>query len=197
MSRVTNSLIISLTNSLRDVISNSIGINQSDIRFDSVGELTHLPDQGLSLFLYKISENPFLKNQDSSPETYSNPVKLRNPPLVLDLHYLVTPFGNSDNRLIVLEQILKLFHDFPTITKSMMSEPLIEAGNDEIKIFLTEMSVEQLNSLWNMFPNIQYRPTLTYIVSPLMIPSSRITEPAISRVISKTIYSSKFSAESK
>lgn len=197
MSLGTNSLIISLTNSLRDVISNSVGINQSDIRFDSVGELTHLPDQGLSLFLYKISENIFLKNQDSSPETYSNPVKLQNPPLVLDLHYLVTPFGNSDNRLIVLEQILKLFHDFPTITKSMMSEPLIEAGNDEIKIFLTEMSVEQLNSLWNMFPNIQYRPTLTYIVSPLIIPSSRITEPAVSRVISKTIYSSKFSTEPK
>ena len=171
MSANSSSLIFSASRLLRIILSDFLEITEDDIRFESLGELTTIPDRGLSLFLYKISENPHLKNQDSAPDFYSNPAFLRNPPIALDLYYLLTPFGNSEQRIITLENIIQFFHDNPIINESMLSESLLNSGNKEIKVLLNDMTVEQLNSLWNMFPNTQYRPTVSYLLSPLIIPS--------------------------
>ena len=82
MSLETSSLIFSVSNTLRNMLSEFLKIREEDILLDSPGELEPIPDDGLSLFLYKLSENPSLKNQDFVQDRYVNPVRLRNPPLV-------------------------------------------------------------------------------------------------------------------
>src|SRR5215210_1996210 len=111
MSIEASSLIFSVSNTLRSMLSEFLKIREEDILFDSPGELEPIPDNGLSLFLYRLSENISLKNQDFVQDRHVNPVRLRNPPLVLDLYYLLVPFGNSETRLIVLEKVMQLFHD--------------------------------------------------------------------------------------
>ena len=185
MSLEASSLIFSVSNTLRNMLSEFLKIREEDIVLDSPGELEPIPDDGLSLFLYKLSENPSLKNQDFVQDGYFNPVRLRNPPLVLDLFYLVIPFGNSESRQIILEKVMQLFHDYPILDKSLLSDDLINSGNQELKILLNEITIDDLNKIWSLFPNKPYRLSISYMITPLMIPSSRTTERAISRVISK------------
>jgi hypothetical protein len=185
MSIESSSLIFSVSNTLRNMLSEFLKIREEDILLDSPGELEPMPDNGLSLFLYKISENPSLKNQNFITERYINPVRLRNPPLALDLFYLIIPFGNSETRQIILEKVMQLFHDFPIVDKSLLTDDLLNSENHEIKILLNEITLDDVNKIWSLFPNKPYRLSISYLITPLLIPSSRTTERAISRVISK------------
>ena len=167
------------------MLSEFLKIREEDILLDSPGELEPIPDTGLSIFLYKLSENPPLRNQDFVQDRYANPVRFRNPPLALDLFYLIIPFGNSESRQIILEKVMQLFHDYPILDKSLLSDDLINTGNHELKILLNEITIDDLNKIWSLFPNKPYRLSISYMVTPLMIPSSRITERDIFRVITK------------
>ena len=186
MSFNTSPLILSLSNSLRDLIESNLEINQNDIHFESPGELNPLPDQGLSLFLYKISENPFLKNSDDIQEKYSNPEVLKKPPLPLDLYYLVTPFGSGTTKLITIEKILQLFHERSILREDVLSRDLVEHGNKEIRIVLNDLTIEQVNNLLGMFPNLPYSLSISYIVTPLLLET--LSSKEISRVISKDTF---------
>src|SRR6516164_6550903 len=48
----------------------------------------------INLYLYLITENQFLKNQEIPGEGY--PGAYGNPPLSLNLHYLMTGFSDTD-----------------------------------------------------------------------------------------------------
>jgi hypothetical protein len=169
------------------MLSNHLAIAEADIRFESLGELTNIPDRGLSLFLYRIVENSHLKNFDSGHNTYySNPIIIQKPPIALDLYYLIAPFGNSEQRLITLENIMQFFHSNPVINKDHLSNAVLESGNKEIKILMNDITVEQLNSLWNMFPNTQYRPIVSYLLTPLLINPVIPSDSTAPRVTSET-----------
>jgi hypothetical protein len=183
MSLEASSLIFSVSNTLRNMLSEFLKIREEDIVLDSPGELEPIPDDGLCLFLYKLSENPSLKNQDLVQEGHVNPVKLRNPPLALDLFYLIIPFGKSESRQIILEKVMQLFHDYPILDKTLLSDDLVNSGNHELKILLDEITIDDLNKIWSLFPNRPYRLSISYMITPLMIPSS--IERAISRVVTK------------
>ncbi len=185
MSLESSSLIFSVSNTLRKMVSEFLEIREGDILLDSPGELEALPDTGLSLFLYKLSENPSLKNKDFVQDTYLNPAILKKPSLALDLFYLIVPFGNSESRQILLERVMQLFHDFPILDKSLLSDDLTNSGNHDIKIFLNELTPDDINRIWGLSPNKPYRLSMSYMVTPLLIPSSKVTESIISRVISK------------
>src|SRR5438132_9175878 len=72
----------------------------------------------LNLYLYQMSENGFLKNQEIPGK--GHPGRYGHPPLSLDLHYLLTSFGHSETRAdadLEAQQILgdamRILHDFP------------------------------------------------------------------------------------
>jgi hypothetical protein len=52
-------------------------------------------DRRINLFLYKVQENPFLKNADWQVKP-GNPTQLVPPPLSLYLYYLMTPYAAND-----------------------------------------------------------------------------------------------------
>lgn len=167
-------IILSVNKSLRDLIVESdLGINTDDIHFKSPGQLDPLPDQGISLFLYKISENPFLKNNDFVYENHSNPEILRKPPLPLDLYYLVTCYGDGETNLITIEKILQLFYEHAIlregIFENVLPSDLVDRGNKEIRIVLNDLTIEQINHIWSMFPNKSYSLSVSYIVTPILI----------------------------
>jgi hypothetical protein len=182
-------IILSVNNSLRDLIASHLEIAQNDIHFESPGELDPLPDQGLSLFLYKISENPFLKNDDFIQENHGNPEILKKPPLPLDLYYLVTPYGNGTTKLINIEKILQLFYEQPILREGVLPRDLVDRGNKEIKIVLNDLTIEQVNHIWSMFPNKPFILSISYIVTPILLETLHGIETY--RVLSKDTASYK------
>jgi hypothetical protein len=170
-------LIRDVTDLLKNLIQNNITElnNPTAVILDSPGDIAAPSTQDeLSLFLYQISENPFLRNQDL---IQIGPNILQSSPLALDLFYLLTPYAKDrEVEQIILAKLMRLFYDNALLNGTQLGDPLLESGNTELKVILNTIGLDQLNLLWGMFPNKSYRIGLSYIVTPLMIPSTRQIE---------------------
>ena len=71
----------------------------------------------LNWFLYQVTPNPGWRNE-GLPSFASQGGRLTNPPLALDLHYLLTAYGHVDlNAEILLGYAMELLHDTPVLTR--------------------------------------------------------------------------------
>lgn len=145
-------------------------------------------DTSLTLCLYNVIENPFMKNQELS---YPGPNEWHYPPLVLDLYYLLTPhshIGDSKQRTIEEQKILgdamRVLYDHPILRGSTLQGVLAES-DEQLKITLNPMSLGDLTGIWQAIPIKQFKPSVNYIVSPVKLDSKRKTQP--NRVLERTI----------
>jgi hypothetical protein len=155
------------------------------------------PNQ-LNLFLYHVSPNPGWQNR-SLPSRDGDGARLTNPPLALDLFYLLTAYGESDFQAeILLGYAMQLFHETPVLTrdairaalgigphqpvkgtvlpgdfKALVAADLAEQV-EQIKIIPQTMSTEEMSKLWTALQT-SYRPTAAYQVSVVLIESRRPT----------------------
>src|SRR5262249_40977668 len=81
----------------------------------------------LNIYLYHLSENAFLKNQEIPGNGY--PGAYGHPPLALDLHYIFTAFGNTETGADadmqaqhVLGDAMRVAHDFAIISANLMQQ---------------------------------------------------------------------------
>jgi hypothetical protein len=78
----------------------------------------------LNLFMYYASINPALRNLDL-PSTDSNGNVISNPPLPINLHYLVTAYGaNPYDPEILLAFAMQVFHNTPVVPRSTIQAAL-------------------------------------------------------------------------
>ena len=83
-------------------------------------------ERRINLFLYRIAENPFLRNLDWQVRPGS-PDRLMPPPLSLKLSYLVTAYAPNDARLgsVASQQILgeamRVLYENPVIPETHRS----------------------------------------------------------------------------
>jgi hypothetical protein len=179
-------LLRDVTDLLKNLVQNNIAeLNSpSAVTLDSPGDIAAPSTQDqLSLFLYQISENPFLKNQEM---IQIGPDKLQASPLVLDLFYLLTPYAKDrEAEQIILAKLVRLFYDNAILSGTILGDSLLESGNTELRVIMNAIEMNELNLLWGMFPNKSYRIGLSYIITPLIIPSTR--ELGAQRVIRKEI----------
>lgn len=142
----------------------------------------------LTLFLYQVFENEFLKNQEMQPVSDTT---LQHPPLTLDLFYMLTAYpsgGITDRSERTLEEhrllgrAMSIFYDNAILRGSVLRGSL--AGTDaELRIILTTMSMENLTQLWSAFNGQPFRPSVFYQVTPAPIDSTRQRD--VERVIEK------------
>ena len=123
----------------------------------------------LSFFLYQITENDYLKNQDMQAVDSTT---VKYPPLTLSLFYLVTPNTQnpeSDHRL--LGKVMQIFHDNTILRGSVLHESL--AGK-ELRLVLNPLSIDDLNKLWSVISKSKpYKLSACYEVTPVRIESTR------------------------
>ena len=144
-------------------------------------------EKRINLFLYKVIEDSYLKNQEIPGEGY--PAAYGNPPLSLMLYYLLTAFPdidkyNKDYDLTVHEimaDAMRVFHDYPVLTDSMEIPPgsgtklLHTALRDQfekVKITLSPLDTEELTKIW-MGLTKPYRLSAGYAVSVVQIESRK------------------------
>jgi Pvc16 N-terminal domain len=146
-----------------------VGSEQA-IGFHNPKETAGLPAERLSLWLFRVTENEFLKNQ---PELRANGATTTRPaPLPVDLHYLVTPFARSGELdHLLLGKTLQVLHDNAT---TLLRIPL-ERVAQELRIILARRTLEELTRVWEALQE-PYRLSVAYEVSVTEIESLRITD---------------------
>ena len=122
----------------------------------------------INLFLYKVQENPVLKNMDWQIKQNESDV-LVPPPLSLNLFYLMTPYavnvpptGNAGTHEI-LGDAMRVFYENPIVPRDYLEEELQDA-REQIKIMLNTLDLEELSKVWATFTE-PFRLSVLYEVS--------------------------------
>lgn len=174
--------------------STAIGRVSESLRALLLGEMSFLPavpvtilapdepgggNRRINLFLYKVQEHPFLRNQDWQVNP-SNTSQLRPPPLSLSLFYLLTPFAQNDNNLgntrrhELLGEAMRVFHENQIIPDGYLTGDLGDA-REEIRIMPAGMDMEELSQIWGTFSE-PFRLSVLYEVSVVQIDQSAAQE---------------------
>lgn len=144
---------------------------------------TDLPnEQGANLYLYRVIESPFTKNQDWRGDRKPTLPSTR-PALGLQLFYLITPLskketidGDDINRgeeahsilgaiMLALQEnpILNDVH-LPTLDADLELPPSIRDSFEQVKVTLLPTDVNELSKIWATI-NQPYRLSVAYEVS--------------------------------
>lgn len=198
--------IAAVTAVLKDLLNN--GVINNDIA-STVGEVavTSLPPDRidvsdgnernqLNLFLYQVTPNAGWRNV-GLPSRDSRGERISNPPLALDLHYMLSAYGTRDlHPEILLGYGMQLFHETPVLPRESIRKslrpPLDVVDSDlptrlrtlfdaqlaeqieQIKIVPQALTTEEISRLWTAF-QARYRPTAAYQASVVLIESRRTT----------------------
>jgi hypothetical protein len=159
---------------------------ENSIVLGSPGEIEDRENVRLSLFLYQVTENVHLKNQEMQQITSS---RLRYPPLTLDLFYMLTSHSGTQNQQNRTERTreehrrlgraMQILHD-----NSILALEGSDADSmEELRITLNPMSLDDMTKIWTTFQGRSYRPSACYLVTPVKIDSER--DNGVRRVVSK------------
>lgn len=149
----------------------------------------------LNVFMHQAIPNAAMRNLDL-PSRSRNGNRLSNPPLALDLHYLVTAYGVGDLQAeVLLGYAMQLLHETPILTRDAIRTALnppnapvdgamlpavyeaLRASDlaeqyEQIKITPAPMNTDEMSKLWSAI-QAHYRPTAAYQVSVALIESTR------------------------
>lgn len=131
----------------------------------------------LSIYLFRVVENPDLKNGRYSPSPAPD---YRFPPLVLNFFYLITPLTNSAvNDQLLLGRTMQVLYDHGILRGSDL-HGMLGTNAEEIRVTMSATSLEDVTKLWCAFLR-PFRLSVSYEVRAVVIDSERFTrmEPVI------------------
>ncbi|MFG6103119.1 DUF4255 domain-containing protein [Leptothoe sp. EHU-05/26/07-4] len=185
-----------LTNRLASV-SGNLGGSTPDVSVlppDTVlaSNEVNVPDT-LNLFLYRVMPNVGWRNI-GYPARDSQGERVSCPPLALDLHYLLSAYSQVPFRAeVMLGYGMQVLHEAGVLPRELISARLSDLVNfpenilaastlaeqiEMIKITPEGLSTEEISKLWSAFQT-NYRPTVAYHVSVVLIESDRTTRSAL------------------
>jgi hypothetical protein len=150
----------------------------------------------LNLFLYQVTPNAGWRNVGQPSVGSDGASRLSNPPLALDLHYMLTAYSNEDLKAeVLLGYAMQAMHETPVLTRRMIRDHFVPVGVppppfkslvaaeladqvELIKISLQSLSAEEISKLWTAF-GAHYRPTAAYQATVVLIEGRRPTKVAL------------------
>jgi hypothetical protein len=152
----------------------------------------------LNLFLHQVTPNLGWRNERMPSRDASGRQRLSNPPLALDLHYLLSAYTSGDlHAEILLGYAMQLLHQTPVLSRGAIRTALnpspgtgtalppalraladsqLEQQVEQIKITPEYLSTEEVSKLWTAMQT-HFRPTAAYMASVVLIEA---TGPAAS-----------------
>lgn len=199
--------IAAVTASLKDLLNEGL-LNHDLSTIGSFSVTAQPPDRittgntesnQLNVFLYQVTPNLGWRNADL-PSRDGGFGRLTNPPLALDLHYLLTAYGAQDmNAEVLLGYAMQLLHENPIITRQQLRTVLgspspvdgailpgpfgtlsavdLAEQVEQIKVAPVYLSAEDLSKLWTAM-QARYRPSMAYMVSVVLIQATNETKAA-------------------
>ena len=175
---------------LKDLLDNAVVGQAIDAVGGDVGVSALPPDRirtdetegnRLNLFLYRVSPNPGWSNFGLPSRNGGE--RLTNPPLALDLHYLLTAYGARDfHAEILLGYAMQALHETPVLSRdavraalgSLPPELAALSGSELaeqvelVKVAPEAMNPEEMSRLWSALQT-HYRPTACYRASVVLV----------------------------
>jgi hypothetical protein len=137
---------------------------------------------GVNIFLYQVTPNPAYHNNDL-PTRRADGTVVERPQVALDLHYLLTFYGNEDTlepqRL--LGSTVRTLHARPLLTRQAihdtvgnLSFPYLAGSNladqvELVKFTPTPLNLEELSKLWSVFFQTTYKLSIAYLGNLVLI----------------------------
>lgn len=155
-------------------------VSPENIELESPNKTGDESIRRLSIFLFKVEENPHLKNQEMQNV---NNTKLKPPPISLDLYYLITPFAQSrSEEQLILGRVMQIFYD-NAILKMPILRGDLEGTSEEFRVTLYSLPFEEVFQLWQSFSERSFTLSVCYKITPVEIDSTR--EIDAKRVVEK------------
>ncbi|MBF2065979.1 MAG: DUF4255 domain-containing protein [Calothrix sp. C42_A2020_038] len=130
----------------------------------------------LNLFLYQTMPNAAWRNMDMTPQV--KPGETGQPPLALNLFYLITAYGEDEDDIKshrLLGKAMSILHDHPLLDANEIRDALpdndLYQQIERVRITPQPMSLEEMSKLWMMFQT-QYRISAAYQVAVVLIEST-------------------------
>jgi hypothetical protein len=149
-----------------------------EMRLSPAPEVTILaPDEPgstkrVNLFLYKLAENQFLKNQDFTVRA-DDPSQLVPAPLSLNLFYLLTPYAPNDplegnaTAHQILGEAMRVFYENPVVPQVYL-DPGLGGARERLQIASNALDPEELSRIWTTFSQ-PFRLSVLYQVSTVQL----------------------------
>ena len=154
--------------------------SEDDIALASPEEMEAGNAKKLSLFLYQITECPYLKNQEMQS---LDSAKLKYVPLALVLFYLITPKTEDKKKdHILLGKVMQILHD-NAIVKGSILQGTLEGTTEELRMTFYSLPFDEMIHLWQSFSEKSFELSVCYQVTPVSIDSTREVEAK--RVVEK------------
>jgi hypothetical protein len=160
-------------------------------------------DTGVNLFLYRLSENPHLKNMPWVGDR-AHPNGSNRPPLALTMNYILTGYAKKVAGAAVdditahqlLGNAMSILHDYPVLNDVHDSDfdadvdaqfaAELRQAYDKVKISLMPISIDEFSKIWTGFSKA-YRLSVAYEVSlvqiaplaPSLLPAPLALRPAV------------------
>ncbi len=154
----------------------------------------------INLFLHQVTPNSGWRNEGLPARDPSGRQRLANPPLALNLHYLLSTYGGDDlHREILLGYAMQLMHEHPVLDRQSIRtalQPSPEVGDslppalraladsglaeqvEQLRVTLETLNGEEMSKLWTAAQS-SYRPTAAYQVTVVLIESTAPTRTAL------------------
>ena len=131
----------------------------------------------LNIFLYQTILNAAWRNMDMPRQV--RPGETGQPPLALNLHYLITAYGENDDETKShgwLGRAMGVLHDHPVLAGQEIQDALagseLESQIERVRITPQPLTLEEMSKLWTAFQT-QYRISVAYAVEVVLIESTR------------------------
>jgi hypothetical protein len=191
--------IATVTASLRELLQDAT-IND---HIDGVHVTTRRPDATanasldpkINIYLYQVTPNAAYRNADI-PTRRSDGTFVQSPQVALDLHYMISFYGDEDQLLTqrMLGSVVRTLHAYPVLTRDRIRNtinpaqisgstgspgdtfPYLAASNladqvELVKFSPLHLSLEELSKIWSIFFQIPYSLSVAYQGSVVLIQS--------------------------
>ena len=176
--------LAAITKTLQSLLRSVAGNNYDNVTVKppSIARSDNASEQ-LNIFLYSVHYNPAFRNEAMPGRTKNG--ELSYPPMPLILKYLITAYGARDDDISgqqVMGNAMSILHDHPVLSRSELEdikfgEPPDSTGLHEqferIRITPDTLTLDDMSKLWSSFQSAEYRLSVGYEVSVVLIESKR------------------------
>jgi hypothetical protein len=182
--------IATVTAALRGILENSLNKGIFDGAAVTIvrpgGESSGVPSMGINIYLYMVTPNAALRNIDM-PNRNSTGDIIQRPKVALDLHYLLTFYG-EDKELKpqqLLGNTVRVLHTRPMLSRQRIKDTIeketrygtsLKQSNladalETVKFTPASLSLDELYKLWSVFFQTPYQLSIAYIATVVLIES--------------------------
>jgi Pvc16 N-terminal domain len=185
--------IAAVTVTLRHMLQEALVGTGASVTVDRPGAAANgTPPPSANLFLYQVTPNGAWRDDDL-PTRRADGRLLRKPQAALDLHYLLSFYG--DDKVFLPQRLLgrttRALHAMPVLSREMIAQALAEAaldpelGNTDVpgsdlaaavelvRVTPSVLSLEDLSKLWAVFFQTPYALSVAYQASVVLIEDDR------------------------